>query len=200
MASPSPNMMPSKPRNTHLRDFEKTLAKKHSIASPTSHKIDRTSFSSVKENTTGVAQSFTDSKTSSYLRHEYDLNGSEDAILDDASSGSVTPVLEKRPGLESQVAMLNPQSTLHGLVCPCDGFRGWKAISIGGKTASKSFGDLRALSMRWEWDSKVQVRVFAPPSLRIVISREFVVFKSVAIHKSYYDSRISLPQRLLTAR
>jgi hypothetical protein len=48
--------------------------------------------------------------------------------------------------------MLNPQSTLHGLVCPCDSFRGWKNISIGGKVASKSFGDLRRLALRWDWE------------------------------------------------
>lgn len=133
------------------------IAKKHTVAPPTSDRVDRTSFSSIKENNTGVAQSFTDSKTSSYLRHEYSQNGSEDAILDDAtSSGCVTPVLERKPGLEREFAMLNPQSALHGFVCPCDGFRGWKGISIGGKTASKSIGDLRSLAMRWEWDSGIK--------------------------------------------
>jgi hypothetical protein len=169
-------MMPLRPRNAPPQDSEEITSKKHSITPPTSDRVDRTSFSSIKENNTGVAQSFTDSKTSSYLRHEYTLNGSEDAILDDASSsGSVTPVLERKPGLESQIAMLNPQSALHGFVCPCDGFRGWKAISIGGRTASKSFSDLRALSMRWEWDSKVKVRVFAPHSLHIHLVHELCI-------------------------
>ena len=160
MAAHSPNMMPSRPRNL---DSEKTASKKYFIIPPSSDRGDRTSFSSIKENKTGVAQSFTDSKTSSYLRNEYNFDGCEDAIFDDVSSGSATPILEKTPGLQSQIAMLNPQSTLHGFVCPCDGFRGWKAISIGGKTASKSFGDLRALSMGWEWDSKVEVCVHIAP-------------------------------------
>ena len=51
------------------------------------------------------------------------------------------------------VGMLNPQSTLHGLVCPCDGFKGWKSISVGGKIASRSFGDLNRLRMRWDWET-----------------------------------------------
>lgn len=55
--------------------------------------------------------------------------------------------------------MLNPQSTLHGLVCPCDGFKGWKSISVGGKIASKSFGDLNKLRMRWDWESTAMSKV-----------------------------------------
>jgi hypothetical protein len=112
---------------------------------------DRTSFSSTKESDTGVAQSFTNSKTSSYLRWEVLTAGSEEAIDDTFStpSGGNTPV----EMLPEEVTMLNPQSTLHGLVCPCDSFRGWKNISIGGKVASKSFGDLRRLALRWDWDT-----------------------------------------------
>ena len=119
---------------------------------PTSDRIDRTSFSSIKESNSGGAQSFTDSKTSSYLRHEYILSHDEDAI-DDAESGSTTPNQQKRGEM---VEMLNPHSTLHGLVCPCDGFKGWKSISVGGKIASRSFGDLTKLRMRWDWDTTVK--------------------------------------------
>jgi hypothetical protein len=43
---------------------------------------------------------------------------------------------------------------LHGFVCPCDGFRGWKGISVRGRVASKSFGDLKGLGMRWDWESE----------------------------------------------
>jgi hypothetical protein len=50
--------------------------------------------------------------------------------------------------------MTNPGSALHGFVCPCEGFRGWKAISIRGKVASKSFGDLRTLGKGFDWDVK----------------------------------------------
>lgn len=100
---------------------------------------DRTSFSSIKENDDGVAQSFTTSKISSYLRAE-----DEEAISD---------------GLVPPPSMTNPQSALHGVVCPCNGFRGWKAISIKGKVASKSFSDLRALVNRFDWDVKRDVGV-----------------------------------------
>lgn len=127
---------------------------KHSIPRSTSGRIDRTSFSSVKESGAGGAQAFTDSKTSSYLRHEYSLTANEDAI-DDSHFGSATPVQQRRGEM---VGMLNPQSTLHGLVCPCDGFKGWKSISVGGKIASKSFGDLTKLRMRWDWDTAVKAK------------------------------------------
>lgn len=107
----------------------------------TKDRVDRTSFSSIKESDSGIAQSFTSSKTSSYLRNEYFNN--EEAIEDTSSSGSQTP--------EAEEGMLaNPQTLFQPLICPCDGFKGWKGISLGGRIASKSFGDLKALS-RWEW-------------------------------------------------
>lgn len=111
---------------------------------------DRTSFSSTKESDTGIAQSFTNSKTSSYLRWEVGASPPEDAIDDASTSGGSNSPEELLP--EETKTMLNPQSTLHGLVCPCDSFRGWKNISIGGKVASKSFGDLRRLALRWDWE------------------------------------------------
>ena len=105
---------------------------------------DRTSFSSIKESDDGIAQSFTTSKTSSYLRAE-----DEEVISD----GLITPP-----------TMTNPQSALHGVVCPCNGFRGWKAISLRGKVASKSSGDLKALRNNFDWDVKRDVR--APVAAR----------------------------------
>jgi len=143
-------MMVSRPRMTAPAASE---TKKHTITPPTSDRVDRTSFSSIKENHTGVAQSFTDSKVSSFLRHEFELSGTEQAIVDDASSGTVTPPIETAEG--GEIRMLHPESALHGFICPCDGFRGWKTISLGGKPASKSFGDLRSLARRWEWDATI---------------------------------------------
>lgn len=105
-------------------------------AKPTTDRVDRTSFSSIKESPSGIAQSFTTSKTSSYLRPE-----DEEAVAD----GLVTP---------PSGPMTNPGSALHGFVCPCEGFRGWKAISIRGKVASKSFGDLRQLGKGFDWEVK----------------------------------------------
>lgn len=49
--------------------------------------------------------------------------------------------------------LTNPQSFLQPFVCPCDSFKGWKGISLSGRIASKSFGDLKALGSRWEWTS-----------------------------------------------
>lgn len=152
---PSRSRQPESLSNPELPaiDIQKPLhpVRKHRIAAPLVpplvDRADRTSFSSTKESDTGVAQSFTDSKTSSYLRWEVSLPGAEEAIDDDISVAS---------GLEPPVEadMLNPQSTLHGVVCPCDSFRGWKSISIGGKVASKSFGDLRRLALRWDWEAR----------------------------------------------
>jgi hypothetical protein len=140
-------MLPSRPGKVAPSSNAIQTDRKHSIPPPTSDRIDRTSFSSIKESNSGGAQSFTDSKTSSYLRNEYPRSNDEDAI-DDSDSGSTTPVEN------NVVGMLNPQSTLHGLVCPCDGFKGWKSISVGGKIASRSFSDLSKLKMGWNWETK----------------------------------------------
>ncbi|KAI9046740.1 hypothetical protein LZ554_009478 [Drepanopeziza brunnea f. sp. 'monogermtubi'] len=125
-------------------------------APPTSDRIDRSSFSSFKESHSGgVAQTFTESKTSSYLRNQYST--SDENAIDDSSSGSRTPpeLVEERP--EAGRGMLtNPHSLLHAFVSPCDGFVGWKTISVGGKKASKSFGDLRE-ALRWSWDESGDV-------------------------------------------
>ncbi|RDW68272.1 hypothetical protein BP5796_08929 [Coleophoma crateriformis] len=110
---------------------------------------DRSSFSSVKENKSGVAQSFTDSKTSSYLRR-----GSEDAVDDSpSSSGCSTP----RDDADVMLPLTNPHSALAGFVCPCEGFRGWKQIRVLGKTVSRSSGDLRGLAGSWEWEARKEV-------------------------------------------
>jgi hypothetical protein len=117
---------------------------KHTITPPTSDRVDRVSFSSVKENSnTSVTQSFTVSKTSSYLHHQFQYadTEAEEAIFEDApSSGVTTP--------ENGV-------TGRGFACPCDGFGGWKQTSIRGKIASKSFRDLKNLEMDWDWESKM---------------------------------------------
>jgi hypothetical protein len=50
--------------------------------------------------------------------------------------------------------LTNPQSVLHGFVCPCDSFKGWKGISIKGRIASKSYSDLKGLGMRYDWETR----------------------------------------------
>lgn len=134
--------------------------RKYSPPTLTTDRVDRTSFSSVKETDTGVAQSFTDSKTSSYLRNVITANGgdstNDEAIYEESlSSGEITPLENDRDSgveLDSRQFGLTA-SRLRGFVCPCDGFRGWKAISVRGKIASKSYGDLQALG-NWDWEIK----------------------------------------------
>lgn len=130
-----------------------TTTKTNSKIPPTTDRVDRTSFSSIKESHSGgVAQTFTDSKTSSYLRDQFTGNHGgfdEDAILDDAassSSGTKTP--EPKPDM-----LTNPHSVLHGFLCPCDSFKGWKGINIKGRIASKSHSDLKGLGMRYGWET-----------------------------------------------
>jgi len=108
---------------------------------------DRTSFSSFRENNhSTTAQAFFDSKTSSYGR------ASEEAI--DDLDEFVTNAPQSGPKASGYMSSLtNPNSVLHGHVCPCVGFTGWKQITIGGRTASRSSGDLRKLGKIWAWET-----------------------------------------------
>lgn len=146
--------------NTHSGEEETIMFSSRKITTPptlTSDRVDRTSFSSVKETNTGIAQSFSDSKTSSYLRNEFsfgnDGEGSEEAVFEDGSSGGVTPENERERVLGTFIpgTLTNPESRLRGFICPCDGFKGWKGISVRGRVASRSSGDLRALG-NWDWE------------------------------------------------
>lgn len=53
--------------------------------------------------------------------------------------------------------------------CPCGGFLGWKQIRLGGKSLSRSFGDLRALgnaqTQGWAWESPTPAFNSRRPSL-----------------------------------
>jgi len=111
----------------------------------------------VKENTAGIVQSFTDNKISSYLRYEVD--GNETAIDEGDSGGSLTPPGTDVVDHQRIGPLTNPHSALHGFVCPCEGFRGWKQIAVRGKIASKSYGDLKSLGMGWGWDSGEESKV-----------------------------------------
>ncbi|PQE17008.1 leucine Rich Repeat domain-containing protein [Rutstroemia sp. NJR-2017a BBW] len=145
--------MPSRP----LKAAPALASHKHSITPPKSDRADRTSFSSVKENTAGIVQSFTDNKISSYLRYEVD--GNETAIDEGDSGGSLTPPATDAVDHQRMGPLTNPHSALHGFVCPCEGFRGWKQIAVRGKIASKSYGDLKSLGMGWGWDSREESKV-----------------------------------------
>lgn len=123
-------------------------ARQKPLDRPSLDRVDRSSFSSVKENA-GVVQSFTASKTSSYLRNKYEYSPTEEAVEDSPSVGSVTPPSEDLPS-----PLTNPHSILHGYVCPCSNFKGWKSISVAGKVASKSSSDLRSMRSWESWGTQ----------------------------------------------
>ncbi|KAH7367320.1 leucine rich repeat domain-containing protein [Plectosphaerella cucumerina] len=110
----------------------------------TPDKHGRSSFSSIREESSGPAQTFTSSKVSSYLQ------GNEEAVLDsDESPSPSPPALDNMTEVQFLPPVTQPGSRLHGNWFPSDNFRGWKQINVKGKTASRSFGDLQALHMAW---------------------------------------------------
>lgn len=129
-----------------------TVQTKYKMDSPEPHrpatpeKNGRSSFSSIRENDSDLAQTFTSSKVSSYLQK------SNDAAVYDSSSNSPSPLAS--PSLDmGEVQFLppvtHPNSRLHGGWYPATSFKGWKQINVKGKTASRSFSDLQALHMAW---------------------------------------------------
>ncbi|KAM0474851.1 hypothetical protein ACHAPX_007372 [Trichoderma viride] len=105
--------------------------------SPPSETASRSSFSSVRENDDGFAQTFTRSKISSYTE------APEEVIVDES------PVAEL-PQSAFQPPVTQPNSRLHGFWYPADGFKGWREIPLKGKLASRSCEDLHRLHMTWE--------------------------------------------------
>ncbi|KAF4969927.1 hypothetical protein FZEAL_10137 [Fusarium zealandicum] len=98
-------------------------------------KTARSSFSSVRENDDGLAQTFTRSKVSSYTQ------GAEE-VFDESPSVEISQPFFQAP-------LTQPHSRLHGFWFPADNFHGWKKIPIKGKAASRSCEDLHKLSMTW---------------------------------------------------
>lgn len=184
--------LPTRP----IKSTPNLISRKHSITPPMSDRGDRTSFSSVKENTSGVPQSFTDSKVSSYLKYEVDGNDdneNEIAIDDTSSGGSRTPPETVENDMQT-LWSTNPHSTLHGLVCPCDGFRGWKQIAVRGKIASKSYSDLRNMRMGWGWDSDYEPKLNTEPELKPAAQP---VMEEVRVNVSEKSPIEMLPAELL---
>ncbi|APA09712.1 hypothetical protein SS1G_06105 [Sclerotinia sclerotiorum 1980 UF-70] len=183
------------PTRPMMKSAPNLISRKHSITPPMSDRGDRTSFSSVKENTSGVPQSFTDSKVSSYLKYEVDSNENEIAIDDTSSGGSRTPPENAESDMQT-LWSTNPHSTLHGFVCPCDGFRGWKQIAVRGKVASKSYSDLRNMKMGWGWDSDCESKVTPEPELK---PEAEPVMEEVKVSNSGKSPIEMLPAELLGA-
>ncbi|KAI0384917.1 hypothetical protein F5Y04DRAFT_269323 [Hypomontagnella monticulosa] len=103
-------------------------------------KSTRSSFSSVREADSDLAQNFTSTKISSYS------NLAEEAVEDLPSPVDMATQTQFIPPLTQ------PHSKLHGSWFPAvaaEGFQGWKQIGVRGKQASKSYGDLQALKIVW---------------------------------------------------
>lgn len=100
----------------------------------------RSSFSSIREDDTQFAQTFTASKVSSYSH----LQGHP--LQDDPSDmGTMVQHAEFFP------PVTKPSSRLHGNWCPAENFKGWKQINVRGRLASRSFSDLASLSLAWDF-------------------------------------------------
>lgn len=60
--------------------------------------------------------------------------------------------------------------------CPCGGFLGWKQIRLGGKSLSRSYGDLRGLgSMHakgWAWEATDSGKELKPPKAPAAVEQE----------------------------
>lgn len=118
--------------------LESSASKGSNMARPVSPQSEtsRGSFSSVRENDDGLAQTFTRSKISSYA----DV---PEEVFDESPSLELNQPIFRPP-------VTQPNSRLHGFWYPADGFKGWREIPLKGKTASRSFENLHRLGMTWE--------------------------------------------------
>ncbi|PFH60926.1 hypothetical protein XA68_18546 [Ophiocordyceps unilateralis] len=101
----------------------------------------RSSFSSVRENDDGLAQTFTRSKVSSYI-------DAPEAVFDESPSTEAAEYSFRPP-------LTQPHSRLHGFWFPPDSFKGWKHIPIKGRRVSRSCEDLHKLHIMWDDDQPV---------------------------------------------
>ncbi|ODA81718.1 hypothetical protein RJ55_00221 [Drechmeria coniospora] len=141
--------VPSGAGPRRVLDFDTSMLIKSTMAralSP-SDSGSRSSFSSVRENDDGLAQTFTRSKVSSYIDTPED-------VFDETPPNEVS-----QPSF--QPPLTQPHSRLHGFWYPPDSFRGWRQIPIKGKLASRSFEDLKRLAMTWD-------HAPAPPPKKLV--------------------------------
>lgn len=136
-SAPSPDTM-----KANASTFVKNqVLRKHTVTPPDSDRQDRTSFASFKEDRSAIAQSFIYSKISSHSR------ASEEAIDDSTfEENGLEPEKHHIHPFDAPMAITNPHSMMNGFICPCEGFRGWKKITVGGRAASRSFSDLRVPS------------------------------------------------------
>jgi hypothetical protein len=103
----------------------------------------RSSFCSVRENDSDLAQAFVTSKVSSYL------NESEEAVEEEPAAAD-----DEMPETEFMAPLTNPHSRLHGAFYPVNTFKGWKHINVRGRQASRSFSDLKVFNSMWTTPAK----------------------------------------------
>lgn len=104
---------------------------------------DRSSFSSIREDDTHLAQAFTASKVSRYSKPPQNAQ----LIQDDRFSSDMGTMVQHA---EFFPPVTQPGSRLHGNWFPADNFKGWKQINVRGRLASRSFSDLASLSLAWD--------------------------------------------------
>ncbi|ROV95081.1 hypothetical protein VSDG_05811 [Cytospora chrysosperma] len=102
----------------------------------------RSSFSSIREDDTHLAQAFTASKVSRYSKPQTDQPAHDDRLPSDM--GTMVQHAEFFP------PVTQPTSRLHGNWFPAENFKGWKQINVRGRLASRSFSDLASLSLAWD--------------------------------------------------
>lgn len=76
---------------------------------------------------------------------------------------------------ESQKPQFPEMQQTPDFCCPCGGFLGWKQIRLGGKSLSRSYGDLRNLgnmqAKGWAWETTQSGRELVPPKAPVVVEQ-----------------------------
>lgn len=136
MAVPQQPDLPQRRTSQECISDNQTLTPDSPVGSSSSDRASRSSFSSIRETDSDLAQTFTSSKVSSSL--EFD----EDVVETPPLRGAMVETRLVPP-------LTRQDSRLHGYWSPAESFRGWKQINVRGKLASKSFGDLQVLKLAW---------------------------------------------------
>ncbi|KAK2731830.1 hypothetical protein FQN57_003079 [Myotisia sp. PD_48] len=112
----------------------KRSASPNSQSNSRSSSLRRTSFGSIEEDNSGIAQSFLDTKESN-------------------------PPKDHSDAFKSAFQMQSPTAQPPEFCCPCGTFLGWKHIKLGGRRQSRSYSDLRVLggaqARGWAWEDHV---------------------------------------------
>ncbi|KAJ5217229.1 hypothetical protein N7468_010237 [Penicillium chermesinum] len=121
----------------------------------------RPSFGSIKEDVSGIAQSFVDT------HREASPASPTSPTLTSPTSTSPKEIKEPRKW------ELPEMQHCPDFCCPCGGFLGWKQIRLGGRGLSRSYGDLRVLgnlqAKGWAWETTDSGRELRPPQADLAV-------------------------------